>query len=52
MMSNAKKPAKTPEEMQAALQKLIASISRYGYSLGEVKSAINTVSNRKSSIYD
>ena len=35
-----------------ALQKLIASISRYGYSLGEVKNAINTVSNRKSSIYD
>ena len=35
-----------------ALQKLIASISRYGYSLGEVKSAINTVANKKSSIYD
>ena len=35
-----------------AMQKLIASISRYGYSLGQVKSAINTVSNRKSSIYD
>ena len=35
-----------------AMQKLIASISRYGYSLGEVKSAINTVANKKSSIYD
>jgi SOS response regulatory protein OraA/RecX len=35
-----------------ALQKLIASISRYGYSLGEVKSAINTIANKKSSIYD
>ena len=35
-----------------AMQKLIASISRYGYSLSEVKSAINTVANKKSSIYD
>ena len=35
-----------------AMQKLIASISRYGYSLGEVKNAINTVANKKSSIYD
>ena len=35
-----------------AMQKLIASISRYGYSLSEVKNAINTVANKKSSIYD
>ena len=35
-----------------AMQKLIASISRYGYSLGEVKNAINAVANKKSSIYD
>ena len=35
-----------------ALQKLVASISRYGYSLSEVKNAINTVANKKSSIYD
>lgn len=35
-----------------AMQKLIASISRYGYSLGEVKNAINTIANKKSSIYD
>ena len=35
-----------------AMQKLIASISRYGYSLSEVKNAINTVANKKYSIYD
>ena len=35
-----------------AMQKLIASISRYGYSLSEVKNAINAVVNKKSSIYD
>lgn len=35
-----------------AIQKLVASISRYGYSLSEVKSAINAVANKKSSIYD
>jgi SOS response regulatory protein OraA/RecX len=35
-----------------AMQKLIASVTRYGYSLGEVKNAINTIANKKSSIYD
>ena len=30
MMSNAKKPAKTPEELQAALQKLIAQGRKEG----------------------
>ena len=34
------------------LQKLIASICRYGYSLGEVKAACTAVANRKKSIYD
>ena len=34
------------------LQKLIASICRYGYSLGDVKAACTAVANRKKSIYD
>ncbi len=34
------------------LQKLIASACRYGYSLGEVKTACAEIANRKESIYD
>ncbi len=34
------------------LQKLIASVCRYGYSLGEVKAACAEIASRKISIYD
>lgn len=34
------------------LQRLISSVMRYGYSVGEVKHALSQIANRKSSIYD
>lgn len=37
---------------RSELQKLIASVMRYGYSSGEVKHALSQIANRKSSIYD
>jgi SOS response regulatory protein OraA/RecX len=37
---------------RSELQKLIASVMRYGYSSGEVKHALSQIVNRKSSIYD
>lgn len=37
---------------RSELQKLIASVMRYGYSSGEVKHALSQITNRKSSIYD
>ena len=37
---------------RSELQKLIASVMRYGYSSCEVKHALSQIANRKSSIYD
>lgn len=37
---------------RSEMQKLIASVMRYGYSSGEVKHALSQIANRKSSIYD
>jgi SOS response regulatory protein OraA/RecX len=34
------------------LSKLVASMQRYGYSIGEIKAALGTISNEKRSIYD
>ena len=34
------------------IQKLIASVSRYGYSLGEIKAACCVIANKKKSIYE
>ena len=34
------------------MQKLVASVMRYGYSSGEVKHALSHIANRKASIYD
>lgn len=42
---------KLPKD-RAELQKLIASVCRYGYSLGEVRSACAEIASRKESIYD
>ena len=37
---------------RSELQKLTASVMRYGYSSGDVKHALSQIANRKSSIYD